>query len=341
MSDAEQSQPSELGLAEAASRISLLMDGSPQPEAREARSSPAEVEETEATAEAVDDAPEESELASSEDESDIEGEAEEADGPEDSEDEQKEDDSLYTVVIDGKEQKVSLQEALAGYQRQADYTRKTQEVAERSKAIQAQEQSLEQMRSQYEASINMLAQEMQRYLPQEPDWEKLHQDDPINFPIIEKQWRDYKTNLAAVQQEQFRVQQEATQKEMLQRQRIVEEGTKYIFEKMPDWKDQGKWNEARSQLREYGQKVGYTEEELNAALDPRAILVLDKARRWDALQANRPQPQKAAAPKPMRPGTQASSPRKQTDVMRVKQRLKSSGRVEDAAAIFMMLDSKR
>ena len=341
MSETEQSQPSELGLAEAASRISLLMDGAPQPEGKQQDDSSAAVEETEATAEAANDASDEVEQASSEDDSASEGEVEEAETEEEAQDEQEEDNSLYTVTIDGKEQKVTLQEALAGYQRQSDYTRKTQEVAERSKSIQAQEQQIAAMREQYEVSINQLAQEMQRYLPQEPDWEKLHQEDPINFPIIEKQWRDYKANLAAVQQEQMRLRQESSKKELEQRQRIIEEGTQYIFEKMPEWKDQAKWTEARGKLREYGQKVGYSEEELNAATDPRAILVLEKARRWDALQANRPQPQKAAAPKPMRPGTPASSPRKQTDVMKVKQRLKSSGRVEDAAAIFMMLDSKR
>jgi hypothetical protein len=341
MSQAEQSQPSELGLAEAASRISLLMDGSPQPEVEKQGAGSAEVEETEATAETANDAPEGVEQASSEDDSTDEGEVVEAEAEDDAQDEQDEDNSLYTVVIDGKEQKVTLQEALSGYQRQSDYTRKTQEVAERSKAIQAQEQQIAQMRSQYENSLNMLAQEMQRYLPQEPDWERLHQEDPINFPIIEKQWRDYKANAAAVQQEQARLRQEASQREMQQRQQLVEEGAKYIFEKMPEWKDQAKWNEARGKLREYGQKVGYSEEELNAALDPRAILVLEKARRWDSLQANRPQPQKAAAPKPMRAGTPASSPRKQTEVTKVQQRLKSSGRVEDAAALFMMLDSKR
>jgi len=341
MSNTEQSQPSELGIAEAASRISLLMDGLPQPDARDANDSPAEVEETEATAEAADDALDLDAQASSEDEAFDESEAADAETDDEAQDEQDEGNSLYTVVIDGKEQKVTLQEALAGYQRQSDYTQKTQEVAERSKAIQDQEQQIAAMRSQYEASINMLAQEMSRYLPQEPDWEKLHQDDPINFPIIEKQWRDYKANVSAVQQEQARLQQEATQREMQQRQQIIEEGTKYIFEKMPEWKDQAKWTDARGKLREYGQKIGYSEDELNAALDPRAILVLEKARRWDSLQGNRPQPQKAAAPKPMRAGTPASSPRKQTDVMKVKQRLKSSGSVDDAAALFMMLDSKR
>jgi hypothetical protein len=45
-------------------------------------------------------------------------------------------DRLVTVRVDGQEVVVPLSEALAGYQRQADYTRKTQEVSEQKKQIQ-------------------------------------------------------------------------------------------------------------------------------------------------------------------------------------------------------------
>lgn len=40
------------------------------------------------------------------------------------------------VKIDGSELRVPLSEAIAGYQRQADYTRKTQELAEQKQALQ-------------------------------------------------------------------------------------------------------------------------------------------------------------------------------------------------------------
>ena len=52
----------------------------------------------------------------------------------------------YTVKVDGAEEQVSLDELRDGYQRQADYTRKTQELAsERSRLQQAEAivQSLE------------------------------------------------------------------------------------------------------------------------------------------------------------------------------------------------------
>ena len=45
----------------------------------------------------------------------------------------------YTVKIDGEEEQVSLEELQQGYQRQADYTRKTQEIAaERERLHQAE-----------------------------------------------------------------------------------------------------------------------------------------------------------------------------------------------------------
>lgn len=48
--------------------------------------------------------------------------------------------STYTVKINGVEEQVSMEEALKGYQRQADYTRKTQELAsEREQLSQAQQ----------------------------------------------------------------------------------------------------------------------------------------------------------------------------------------------------------
>lgn len=45
-------------------------------------------------------------------------------------------DKYVTVTISGEEVRVPLKEALAGYQRQADYTRKTQELSEQKKQIQ-------------------------------------------------------------------------------------------------------------------------------------------------------------------------------------------------------------
>jgi len=339
LSNAEQSRPSELGLADATARFASLMDGAPQPEKNANTEAPAAVEETEATEKLSYDAqPLEGEAT--DEVSDEGGEDSDSGSDGDASSEDLPDDALVTVVIDGKAQKVTLKEARDGYQRQADYQRKTQALAEQRREVESIRQATEGEKAAYAEAVSALRQEMERYLPQEPDWQRLHQEDPINFPIIEKQWRDYKAQLAAVQQQEAVIKAQQAREQQEQLRQIVEEGRKYIFEKMPEWKDEARWSAAQKSLREYGKTVGYSDDELAAATDPRAIIVLEKARKYDALQANRPQPSKGSAPKPMRAGNLASSPKQTTEIAKVKQRLKSTGHVNDAAAIFAMLDRK-
>lgn len=339
MNTTEQSQPSELGNADVTSRISAFLDGGdPQPAPKEGRGN-AEVEETEASAEASEETLVEDGEATEEVPSEAEEDAE-VEAAEDGNDADTDPDALVTVKIDGKVEKITVKEAAEGYQRQADYQRKTQALAEERKAIESVRQQTEAERAYYAQTVSQLRSQLESLAPQEPDWQKLHQEDPINFPIIEKQWRDYKANLQAVQQEEARLKTLAYQEEQLKLKQVVEEGRKFIIEKMPEWQDEAKWNAARGQLREYGKKIGYTDEELAMAYDPRAILVLEKARRYDALQNNSPKPTQKASPKPLKQGTPAQSPRRDNDLMKVKQRLKSSGHVNDAAALFAMLDRR-
>jgi hypothetical protein len=342
MSESEQSRPSELGLEQAATAILGLSDGpEPQPKPRKDVKASAEVEETEAAADEDDETSYDDEQASEEDSSDDE-ESESVEAAEDDAEEAPDPDSLVTVKINGKTQKVTLKEAIDGYQRQADYQGKTQALAEQRKAVESERRQTEEYRNYYAQQLQVMDQQLQQILPQEPNWEQLHRDDPINFPFIEKQWRDLKERAAYTQAEQARISAIASHEEQAQLRHLVDEGRKFIVEKMPEWKDESKWNAARGQLREYGQKIGYTPEELAQAYDPRAILVLEKARRYDALQANKPKPQQAAnGPKPLKAGNVASSPRQSTDIAKVKQRLKSSGSVNDAAALFGMLDTRR
>ena len=113
------------------------------------------------------------------------------------------------------------------------------------------------------------------------------------------------------------------------------------MKQIPEWNDPNRWNEARTRLKDYGQRVGYTEEELMQAYDPRAIIVLEKARKYDELMTKRPQPDKKEGPKPLRSGTPTSAPKQQTEVARAKMRLSKTGSVDDAAKLFGLMDSRR
>jgi hypothetical protein len=339
MATAEQSQPSELGLAEAADRFAALMDAPAQPDPAKGKMANAEVEETEASAEEVNETASEGEEAPDEGSS----EEEATDDVEATDDEQEElsEDALVTVKIDGKTMQIPLKEAVAGYQRNADYSRKMQALSEERRTVEQEKEKVEVGRNYYGQRLAELEAQLVQFVPQEPNWEQLHREDPINYPIIRDQWRDHKERLAQTQAERARLQQVMMAEEQGRLAVLLEEGTKFLKDQNPEWKDEAKWNEAKPKLREYGKKVGYTEQELNQAYDPRALLVLDKARKYDELVANRPKPQKQQGPKPLKGGSATSSPQRSNDVMRMKQRLKSSGHVNDAAALFGLLDSRR
>ena len=65
---------------------------------------------------------------------------------------------LYAVKVDGEEQQVSLEELQNGYQRQADYTRKTQEIAAEKERLQQAEAIVSALEADPKATLEALAQ---------------------------------------------------------------------------------------------------------------------------------------------------------------------------------------
>jgi hypothetical protein len=63
---------------------------------------------------------------------------------------------IYTVKVDGEEQKVSLDELQNGYQRQADYTRKTQELGRERERLAQGEAIVQALESDPQGAITAL-----------------------------------------------------------------------------------------------------------------------------------------------------------------------------------------
>ena len=62
-------------------------------------------------------------------------------------------DESYTVKVDGSEEQVSLDELRDGYQRQADYTRKTQELASERRRLEQAEAIVSSLEADPEATL--------------------------------------------------------------------------------------------------------------------------------------------------------------------------------------------
>lgn len=341
--NAEQSAaPAEIGIAEAAKQMLALEEprrGKPKAEASEAASAEAVEETAEATGDDVDEtAPEEEqgdgeELSASEDDA-TDAPSEDDEGTEDAD----EADQMVTVKIDGKAVEIPLKEALEGYQRQADYSRRMNQLKEQRQQFQQEAEAVRSERQIYSQLLTALESQLRQEVMQEPNWEELYVTDKAEFAAQREIWRDRRERLAAAQAEQVRLAEMAQLQERKQLETLVSHGREYLLKVKPEWKDTKRWEADRKALREYGQKVGFSDEELSQAYDPRAIVVLEKAMKYDRLVANRPKPQeKAEGPKQIRSSGISPAPKGTANIRQMKARLAQTGSVDDAAALFGLL----
>jgi hypothetical protein len=239
-----------------------------------------------------------------------------------------------TVKIDGKEKAVTLEEAAKGYQRQEDYTRKTQEVAEERRSLAAERQQVADHAARFAEGLKVVEQMLATPADAEPDWDELQKSDPVEFArqwAVSQRQKEKLRDVVARREEAERVAQEA------QRQKFadyVKEERAKLLAAEPTWADESVARSEFTKLHAFGRSQGFTDTELNGMADSRAILVLRDAMRYAELKAAPTPTQKRAAVTTLRP-TAPTTPVKTSDLTRDKQRLAKTGRPEDAAKIFM------
>lgn len=264
-----------------------------------------------------------------EDSEDVEGEEEESEEEEPSE-------SKFVVKVDGKELEVDKEELIRGYQREADYTRKTQKLAEERRMVESEFQQVRAEREQYAQVLGQLKQKVQEFEPAEPDWNALEAQDPVEYA---RQWTHYQRRqqqMQAINQEEARVNalRLVEQQKHLQELLIAERDK--LIEKIPDWKSPEKAKAERDGVLEYGKQLGFSDAELDQVTDSRAVIALYKAWKYDQLMSKKPELQSKIkkAPKLLSPGSSGSVSSKSSDKARAQNRLAQTGSVKDAAALF-------
>lgn len=290
-----------------------------------------EDDEADETAEDDDDDTEDDDDDTDEDDAD-------ADAEDDEEGEEPDPDTLVTIKVNGKDEKVPLKEAIAGYQRQADYTRKTQEVAEARRQLAEEGNQIRLERAQYSQLLDALRQQIKAEV--EPDWEQLRNSDPLEYAIQRDEWRERQDKLKAIDAEKQRLSQAQQQEQMKALAQHVEQEREKLVEAIPELKDPKKGPRVSKQLREYGETLGFTPEDLDQAYDHRAILALYKAMKFDQLTRKgkpRPVPVERKGPRPMKAGAAPTASKRVTEAKRAKDRLAKTGDVRDAAAFFEKL----
>lgn len=313
-----------MNVAEAANALEGLLPDEGQQEDREAQL-PEE-------GAAVDE-----ELSEDADAADDETDTEQSESEEDTE--EQEQPQVFTVKVDGKEVEVTLDELQKGYSRTQDYTRKTQQIAEARKQTEAELQAVRAEREQYAQLLSALETQVQQVAQPNIDWDRLYQEDPIEWVRQREVMRENQEKAAAIQSEKQRLAQISQQEQAQLMQQKLQQEQEALLAAIPDWKDAKKAQAEKAMLVEFGQKIGFTPEELKSVVDHRAVLMLRKAALYDQMMSKRGniKPVTNNGPRPAKPGA-AGRISNTTEAVRAQQRVAKTGRVDDAAnAIYQLL----
>ena len=279
----------------------------------------------------------EEELSTDADAVDDETDAEQSELDEDTE--EQEQPQVFSVKVDGKEVEVTLEELQKGYSRTQDYTRKTQQIAEVRKQTEGELQAVRAEREQYAQLLSALEAQVQQVAQPNIDWDRLYNEDPIEWVRQREVMRDNQDKAAAIQSEKQRLNQLSQQEQAQFMQQKLQHEQEALLAAIPDWKDAKKAQAEKALLVEFGQKIGFTPDELKSVVDHRAVLMLRKAALYDQMMSKRGniKPVTNNGPRPAKPGA-AGRVSNTTEAVRAQQRVAKTGRVDDAAnAIFQLL----
>jgi len=244
----------------------------------------------------------------------------------------------YRVKVGKEEVEVPLDELLKGYSRTADYTKKTQEVAEARKMVESERQKIEEasrLRDQYAERLSVIEQ-MLNQTEKAEDLSALKETDPIGYAVRVAEQAEREKQLTAVRAERQRLaqQQQAEQSERL-KAHLASEAAK-LRDAIPEMSDEVKGEVVKREIREFAKSIGFSDQELAQVYDSRAVLTLYKAMQYDKLQRGKPQVTKKvnAAPKMLKPGTSSPEASDSEATKRMRAQLKKSGKKDDAARLI-------
>ncbi len=220
-------------------------------------------------------------------------------------------DTLVTIKINGKTEKIPLEELQNGYQRFADYTHKTQAVAEERKAVQSERNEVNQARSFYQQILPKLQQQLTQGYEQEPNWEQMIQDDPVAAFEGKLRWDKRKELIASTYIEQQRINAEIEKEQQAEYQRTVQEQSQLLVKMIPEWKDGQTYQKDYAEIANFvgsHSKAVVSGEELATYTDARSLYHLRNSMLYEKLKASAPKATEKQSPtlKPSAPVNQNS-----------------------------------
>ncbi|PDS75440.1 hypothetical protein [Rhizobium sp. L43] len=217
--------------------------------------------------------------------------------------------------------------------RYSDYTRKTQALAEKERGVDTQ---VDNIRGQAIAHLRNLESTIASYLPQEPNWAQLAQDDPAEYIAQKEFWAARHAQIAKVRHERTELEKQEVARQEVYFKQALADGQRRLHEMHPELAkpETGK----AVALGEYLVKAGIPADAISRETNPTLFSIAYKAMQFDQLQAQKAKAVKVVDEKPLlaKPGSSPVGTKgSQSAYAKSKAALKRSGSLEDAAAVLM------
>ena len=176
----------------------------------------------------------------------------------------------HQVKVNGEIIEVDLEELKAGYQKDADYRRKTEEIALERKELSFEKERLAKAMSSKMEDLNSLVLTLNAEVNSDinaKELDRLWDEDPTEAARIDRKIRRRRETLSQAQKK-LRENQEA------QFQEILKEEQKKVAVKFPELQDPVKGNSLKTGMVNYLLSKGFSERDVNAVYDSRMFEVI-------------------------------------------------------------------
>jgi len=245
-------------------------------------------------------------------------------------------DDTKIKLDDGSE--LSIGEIKKGYLRQADYTKKTQELAAEKAQLGTMEQAKVEIRNQSLNEIGKIKHQLATHWKYNFDinWQQLAADDPYEYAQKKEQAATFESQVqqlaqleTALKQENERIEREAF---VANQQRAREE----IVQKFPEFGNKETATPILKGMTKYLSDNGFSKEEIEGIADSRVLSILYSAYKAQTTAQAVPAAKAAIADKP-KISPPVNRPHGNSKTEATRKTFTDTGTVEDAAAMIMQM----
>jgi len=241
---------------------------------------------------------------------------------------------LHQVIVNGEKIDVDLEELKAGYQKDADYRRKTEELAIEKREVRAEEDRLKNQYSTKMEDLNSLVATLNAEINNDmnsKELDALWEEDPTEAAKVDRRIQKRKNTIQQAQQK-LREHQQA------QFQEILREEQKKLHLKHPEIADPIKGATVKSNIMNYLSSKGFSNEDVARIYDSRYFDVIMDGMNFNKSKSVKPGlvSKKVKPTKFVKSGTKSTKEElnSKTRLNQIKA-LKKSGNPKDATELLM------